>query len=53
MFYKITFKGHECIVYDTQDIVKTWCDAVNGYGVEPEEIQIETIGRANEREVEK
>ena len=29
-------------VYDTQDIIKITCDLVNGYGIDPDAIQVKT-----------
>lgn len=32
-------------VYDEQDIIKTSCDLVNGYGVDPDDIEVVTHGK--------
>ena len=48
IYYKIIAKEErplftmERYVYDTQDIIKTVCDLVNGYSVNPDNITVET-----------
>ena len=44
MYYIIKWKTREIAVYDTQDIIKVWCDLVNGAGADPEDIEIVTMG---------
>ena len=44
-WYEIKWNGYDISVYDTQDIIKTVCDLVNGYGANPDEIEIITHKR--------
>lgn len=45
-YYIIKVNGEEyTTVYDQNDIVKVSCDLVNGCGIDPDAITIETVRR--------
>lgn len=57
IYYEIIASGEhagdivfDITVYDTQDIIKVTCDLVNGYGIDPESIQVKTFINGKEAE---
>lgn len=41
MWYEILVNGEKkADVYDTQDIIRVSCDLVNGYGINPDDIEV-------------
>lgn len=39
---KVNNKEYET-VYDTQDIIRVFCDLINGYGIPESDVSVETI----------
>lgn len=46
MWYEIKVNGEKRMdVYSEQEIIKAFCDLVNGYGIDPDDIEVVTHGK--------
>lgn len=51
IYYDIIIKGtvYKNTVYDSNDIIKVFCDLVNGYGINPDDITVKTFINGQEK----